>query len=198
MQDLLQIGHIVLPDADLHYTPGFLASDAADWLLNHLLEAVPWKEESIRIFGKTYMQPRLTALYGVQDKPYTYSGIQMHPIAFTSELTSLKSSIEALSGETFTSCLLNLYRYGNDSNGWHADNEPELGKHPYIASLSLGATRSFHIKHRENKALRYRMQLEHGSLLLMGGPMQEYWLHQIPKTRKDVGKRINLTFRKLV
>jgi alkylated DNA repair dioxygenase AlkB len=198
MQDLLQTGRIVLPDADLHYMPRLLGADEADWMLKHLLETVPWKEESIRIFGKTYMQPRLTALYGIHGKPYSYSGIQMHPTAFTPELTDLKSRIGDLSGGTFTSCLLNLYRYGNDSNGWHADNEPELGKHPYIASLSLGATRSFHMKHRENKALRYRMQLEHGSLLLMGGPMQEYWLHQIPKTRKVVGERVNLTFRKLI
>ena len=198
MQDLLQTGRIVLPDADLLYLPDFLASDAANWLLKHLLETVPWQEDSIRIYGKTYLQPRLTALYGVQGKPYTYSGIQMHPLSFTPELNDLKSRIEALSGETFTSCLLNLYRYGNDSNAWHADNEKELGKHPFIASLSLGATRCFHIKHLEKKTLRYRLQLEHGSLLLMGGPMQEYWLHQIPKTKKDIGKRINLTFRKLI
>ncbi|MGB5190017.1 alpha-ketoglutarate-dependent dioxygenase AlkB family protein [Robiginitalea sp.] len=197
MQDLNQSGRIVLRDAKLRYEPHFLDTDAADRLFKHLLAAVTWKEDSIRIFGKTYPQPRLTALYGDAGRSYSYSGIRMHPTAFTPELTNLKLRIEELSGEQFTSCLLNLYRDGNDSNGWHADNEKELGNQPFIASVSLGTSRSFHIKHREDKSLRYRMQLEHGSLLLMGGAMQDFWLHQIPKTRKPVGKRINLTFRKI-
>lgn len=121
----------------------------------------------------------------------------MLPTAFTPSLLDLKKKIEDLSGEHFTTCLLNLYRDGQDSNGWHADNEKELGDQPFIASVSLGASRTFHLKHREDRSLRFRMQLEHGSLLLMGGAMQECWLHQIPKTRKSVGKRINLTFRKV-
>lgn len=197
MQDLNQSGPIVLPDAQLRYEPHFLSSDTADRLFKNLSTQVIWKEDSIRLFGKTYTQPRLTALYGDQGKSYTYSGIQMHPTPFIPELLDLKLRIEDLSGERFTTCLLNLYRDGKDSNGWHADNEKELGDQPFIASVSLGATRAFHIKHREDKSLRFRMQLEHGSLLLMGGTMQESWLHQIPKTRKPVGKRINLTFRKI-
>ncbi|MGB5404980.1 alpha-ketoglutarate-dependent dioxygenase AlkB family protein [Robiginitalea sp.] len=197
MQDLHQTGHISLRDAQLRYEPHFLSSEAADGLFKHLLTQVTWKEDSIRIFGKTYPQPRLTALYGDRGKSYAYSGIQMHPTPFTPELLDLKLRIEDLSGERFTSCLLNLYRDGKDSNGWHADNEKELGNHPFIASISLGASRAFHLKHRADKSLRFRMQLGHGSLLLMGGAMQEFWLHQIPKTRKTVGKRINLTFRKI-
>ena len=197
MEDLRQTGRIVLRDAQLRYEPHFLTSDAADRLFKQLLTQVKWKEDHIRIFGKTYLQPRLTALFGEQGKSYTYSGIQMHPTPFTPELLDLKKKIEDLSGEHFTTCLLNLYRDGQDSNGWHADNEKELGNQPFIASVSLGATRAFHLKHREDKSLRFRMQLEHGSLLLMGGAMQESWLHQIPKTRKPVGKRINLTFRKI-
>jgi len=197
MQDLKQSGPIVLPDAQLRYEPHFLSSDTADQLFKNLSTQVTWKEDSIRLFGKTYAQPRLTALYGDQGKSYTYSGIQMHPTPFTPELLDLKLRIEDLSGERFTTCLLNLYRDGKDSNGWHADNEKELGNQPFIASVSLGANRAFHIKHREDKSLRFRMQLEHGSLLLMGGNMQESWLHQIPKTRKPVGQRINLTFRKI-
>ncbi|MGA9237504.1 alpha-ketoglutarate-dependent dioxygenase AlkB family protein [Robiginitalea sp.] len=197
MEDLKQTGRIVLRDAQLHYEPHFLGRDAADMLFKHLLKHVSWKEDTIRIFGKTYLQPRLTALFGEQGKSYTYSGIQMHPTAFTPELLDLKKKIEDLSGERFTTCLLNLYRDGQDSNGWHADNEKELGNQPFIASVSLGATRAFHLKHREDKSLRFRMQLEHGSLLLMGGAMQESWLHQIPKTRKPLGQRINLTFRKI-
>lgn len=197
MEDLKQTGRIVLRDAQLHYEPHFLGRDAADMLFKHLLKHVSWKEDTIRIFGKTYLQPRLTALFGERGKSYTYSGIQMHPTAFTPELLDLKKKIEDLSGERFTTCLLNLYRDGQDSNGWHADNEKELGNQPFIASVSLGATRAFHLKHREDKSLRFRMQLEHGSLLLMGGAMQESWLHQIPKTRKPLGQRINLTFRKI-
>lgn len=197
MEDLRRTGRIILRDAQLRYEPHFLSSDAADRLFKQLLAQVKWKEDHIRIFGKTYLQPRLTALFGEQGKSYTYSGIQMHPTAFTPGLLGLKNKIEDLSGNHFTTCLLNLYRDGQDSNGWHADNEKELGNQPFIASVSLGATRAFHLKHREDKSLRFRMQLEHGSLLLMGGGMQESWLHQIPKTRKPVGQRINLTFRKI-
>jgi len=197
MEDLRQTGLIELRDAQLRYEPHFLDATTADRLFNHLTAQVKWKEDHIRIFGKTYLQPRLTALFGEQGKSYTYSGIQMLPTAFTPSLLDLKKKIEDLSGEHFTTCLLNLYRDGQDSNGWHADNEKELGDQPFIASVSLGASRTFHLKHREERSLRFRMQLEHGSLLLMGGAMQESWLHQIPKTRKSVGKRINLTFRKV-
>ena len=197
MEDLRQTGLIELRDAQLRYEPHFLDATTADRLFNHLTAQVKWKEDHIRIFGKTYLQPRLTALFGEQGKSYTYSGIQMLPTAFTPSLLDLKKKIEDLSGEHFTTCLLNLYRDGQDSNGWHADNEKELGDQPFIASVSLGASRTFHLKHREDRSLRFRMQLEHGSLLLMGGAMQESWLHQIPKTRKSVGKRINLTFRKV-
>lgn len=198
MEDLKQSGRIVLPNAELYYEPDFLEVVEADELFNDLLNRVDWKEDTIQIFGKTYMQPRLTALFGTEGKSYSYSGITMEPIPFTPVLEDLKSRIELHSGERFTTCLLNLYRDGNDSNGWHADNEKELGNHPIIASVSLGAARTFHLKHRYEKTLRYRMQLGHGSLLLMGGQMQEFWLHQVPKTRKPVEKRINLTFRKII
>ncbi len=197
MQDLNFSGKIGLPDAELHYKPDFLSAPEADGLFEYLLRQVPWREDTIRIFGKTYLQPRLTALYGNEGKSYSYSGIHMNPLPFLPVLQDLKSRIEALSKKEFTTCLLNLYRDGADSNGWHADNERELGRHPFIASVSLGARRLFHLKHRQDSALRYRMQLHHGSLLLMGGSMQEFWLHQVPKTRTPVGPRINLTFRKI-
>jgi alkylated DNA repair dioxygenase AlkB len=198
MKDLDQAGPIYLPDAELHYEREFLSANKANALFMGLLDGIAWREDTIKVFGKTYSQPRLTALYGEEGKSYSYSGIRMHPIPFTPELNDLKARIETFSGADFTTCLLNLYRDGNDSNGWHADNEKDLGDLPFIASVSLGASRSFHIKHRREKGLRYRMQLEHGSLLLMGGRMQEIWVHQIPKTRKPVGKRINLTFRKII
>jgi alkylated DNA repair dioxygenase AlkB len=109
----------------------------------------------------------------------------------------VKQDVEQMVNHQFTSALLNLYRNGNDSNGWHADNEKELGKNPVIASLSLGSSRLFQFKHRKLKDQKYKLILEHGSLLLMKGEMQHYWVHQIPKTKKEVGERINLTFRSI-
>ena len=197
MKDLCKSGLIELPDATLKFDPNFLTRDQADQLFNVLREQIPWRQDEIRIFGKTYQQPRLTALYGNNGSSYTYSGITMEPAPFTPELLSLKSMVEKYAGHTFTTCLLNLYRDGNDSNGWHADDEKELGPNPVIASVSLGQTRTFHFKHRSQKSLRYRMQLEHGSLLIMEGPMQHHWLHQVPKTRRPVLPRINLTFRNI-
>ena len=197
MQDLLKTGRIELPDATLVFDPHFLAGEEADDLFTALLEKIPWRQDEIRIFGKTYPQPRLTALYGNNGHSYSYSGITMKPEPFIPELRHLKHMVEQRSGHTYTTCLLNLYRDGNDSNGWHADDEKELGTNPVIASVSLGETRAFHLKHRREKSLRYRISLEHGSLLVMGGPMQHHWLHQIPKTRKPVKPRINLTFRNI-
>jgi alkylated DNA repair dioxygenase AlkB len=122
----------------------------------------------------------------------------MQPTIFTSELQQIKSDIEQEVEHQFTSVLLNLYRNGNDSNGWHADNEKALGKNPVIASLSFGETRPFHFKHRHIKDERHKINLNHGSLLLMRGEMQHYWLHQIAKTKKTIGERINLTFRTIL
>lgn len=197
MQDLLKTGTIQLPDATLVFEPHFLPGDEANTLLTSLLQKTPWRQDEIRIFGKTHPQPRLTALFGNNGNSYSYSGITMDPEPFTPELKDLKEKVEQGCGHTFTTCLLNLYRDGNDSNGWHADDEKELGTNPVIASVSLGETRVFHLKHRRQKSLRYRMRLVHGSLLVMRGPMQHHWLHQIPKTRKPVKPRINLTFRSI-
>ena len=187
-----------LPDCDIWYYPVFLEADTANRYFRQLRQETPWRQDDIKVFGKTYPQPRLTALYGNNQKPYRYSNIIMHPLEFTPLLRELKAEIDKISDISFSTCLLNLYRDGQDSNGWHADDEKELGTNPVIASVSLGATRAFHLKHRNQKSLRYRMQLEHGSLLLMEGPMQHYWLHQVPKTRRPVLPRINLTFRNIV
>ena len=145
--------------------------------------------------GKTYNQPRLTAFYSEINQALEYSNIVMNPHAFTKCLKTIKIDIEKAINKTFNSCLLNLYRDGNDSNGWHSDNEKQLGKNPIIASLSLGEERYFHLKHRTKKQLKYKLLLEHGSLLIMKDKTQHYWLHQIPKTKKKIEKRINLTFR---
>lgn len=184
-----------LPQADIAYYPNFLDHDKATHYFNTLLKSIPWQQDDITIFGKTYKQPRLTALYANNQKPYSYSNLTMHPKVFTQPLLEIKNLVEQVSHSHFTTCLLNLYRDGNDSNGWHADNEKELGHNPVITSVSLGADRIFKLKHRHDKSLKQDLILQHGSLLLMKGKTQHYWLHQIPKTKKQVGKRINLTFR---
>ena len=186
-----------LPDCDLRYLPGFIDPDRAEEIFKRLLAEVPWREDTITLFGKTYPQPRLTALYGEGGKTYSYSGITLHPLPFTPLLQELRQAVAHESGLDFSTVLLNLYRDGRDSNGWHADNERELGPAPAIASLSLGAPRAFHLKHRFRKDQRCKLVLEPGSLLLMAGKTQQFWLHQVPKTRRPVGPRINLTFRKI-
>ena len=187
-----------LEDGDITYYPEFFGKTKADTYLNDLLKTIAWQQDSITLFGKTHLQPRLTALYANNSNPYTYSNITMHPTAFTESLILIKTHIEHVLKIEFTSCLVNLYRDGNDSNGWHSDNEKELGKHPIIASISFGAERVFHLKHKTKKELKYKIKLEHGSLILMKGATQDHWLHQIPKTKKTIGERINLTFRNIV
>jgi alkylated DNA repair dioxygenase AlkB len=160
-----------------------------------LLHEIPWQQDEIVVYGKTHLQPRLTALFGNEGKPYSYSNIVMQPHPWNSLLTFIKEEIESICATTFTTVLLNLYRDGKDSNGWHADNEKELGRNPIIASLSLGAPRVFHLKHNSINEMRQRIVLENGSLLLMKGETQHFWKHQIPKTAQEIGPRINLTFR---
>ncbi len=186
---------IVLPDADLVYYPNFLDTDLADTYFRSLFKKLQWEQYSIKLFGKTIPQPRLTALYALNSEAYSYSGLKLNPLAFTKELTGLYTEIVKTTGSTFTHCLANLYRDGNDSMGWHADNEKELGKNPIIASISLGAVRNFQLKHKTKSELKYALKLEHGSLLIMQGSTQEFWKHQLPKTKKSLEPRINLTFR---
>ncbi len=182
-----------LPDSKIFYYPHLLKAIEADFYFDILRKTVAWQQDSITLFGKTHPQPRLTALYG--DKSYSYSGLTMHPKPFDTELLNLREKIKSVTQLEFNTCLLNLYGNGKDSNGWHADDEPELGKNPVIASLSLGQERPFHLKHRYNKELKHKILLGHGSLLLMQGSTQHNWLHQIPKTTRLINERINLTFR---
>ena len=187
-----------LPNANIIYIPDFIGFDDSKILFETLKRNTPWQQDDITLFGKTYKQPRLTALNSETNKPYSYSNITMYPEPFTRELLELKEKIEDISKASFNSVLLNLYRDGSDSNGWHADNEKELGTNPVIASLSLGAERVFHFKHRTRPNEKHKINLENGSLLLMAGEMQHHWLHHIPKTKKPIGERINLTFRRLI
>ncbi len=187
-----------LPNAKLTYISNFIEPNEADIYFNSLKSTIDWQQDDITVFGKTYKQPRLTALFANNAKPYSYSNITMHPKPFTAELQKLKNKIEEEINHKFSTVLLNLYRDGNDSNGWHADNEKELGKNPIIASLSLGEVRPFNFKHRQLKNERHKLNLEHGSLLIMSGEMQHFWLHQIAKTKKSIGERLNLTFRTII
>lgn len=184
-----------LKDADVIYYPDFFTLEESHKYFNSLLENTNWQEDDITLFGKTYKQPRLTALYGNNNKPYSYSNITMHPELFNTELLTIKEEIESVIETSFTTCLLNLYRNGQDSNGWHADDEKELGNNPIIASVSFGATRKFQLKHKTDPSQKLTIELQSGSLLIMKGETQHFWKHQIPKTKKEVGKRINLTFR---
>lgn len=184
-----------LPDAEISYFPNFFSTAETHQYYNCILNTTQWQHDDITVFGKTYKQPRLTALFAENDKALKYSNIIMHPKAFTPTLKAVKLKIESVCSTEFTTCLANLYRDGEDSNGWHADNEKQLGKNPVIASVTFGQPRFFHLKHRTNKKLRHKLLLENGSLLVMKGETQHYWLHQIAKTKRKVNPRINLTFR---
>ena len=187
-----------LPDAELTYYSTFWTKEEADILYSKLLKEIPWRQDPITVFGKTYPQPRLTSLHSVNKEPYSYSGIKMNPEPMTETLERILSKIKTVEQNKFTSVLLNQYRDGKDSNGWHSDDEKELGINPIIASVSLGEERFFHLKHKKDKTQRLKIKLEHGSLLIMGGTMQENWQHQIAKTKREINSRINLTFRKIL
>jgi alkylated DNA repair dioxygenase AlkB len=170
------------------------STQEADMYLKKLLIDIEWKQESMNMYGKTINFPRLTAWYGDDDKPYSFSGITLNPKKWTETLLKIKHIIEPLAKVNFNSVLLNRYRDGNDSISWHTDAEKELGINPIIASVNFGATRKFQLRHINSKE-KIELQLSHGSLLIMGGEMQHYWQHQVPKTKQAVKERINLTFR---
>ena len=184
-----------LADADIKYYPAIFDIEKADEIFHKLLNEIPWQLDNITVFGKTHPQPRLTALFGNEGKPYGYSNIIMQPHHWSPLVMYIKDQVEKICEENFTTVLLNNYRDGKDSNGWHADNEKELGRNPIIASVSFGAERVFQIKHNTITSLKQSIILEHGSLLIMKGTTQHFWKHQIPKTAKPIGQRINLTFR---
>lgn len=186
-----------LPDAEIIYYPQFFDKEQADQIYAELLQEIAWQQDNITVFGKTHPQPRLTALYGNEGKPYSYSNITMQPNPWNTLLQKIKYHIETTTECQFTTVLLNQYRDGKDSNGWHADNEKELGTNPIIASLSFGSERVFQLKHNTIADAKKSIVLEHGSLLLMKGSTQHFWKHQIPKTAKPIGNRINLTFRSI-
>ena len=184
-----------IPDSEIEYYPNFFESIRANELFEKLKNEIPWQQDRIKVFGKIHPQPRLTSLFGNEGKPYSYSNIVMQPDPWNPLLMSIKNEIEVICNENFTTVLLNYYRDGRDSNGWHADNEKELGQNPVIASISFGTERYFHLQHNTIKEQKLKINLEHGSLLIMKGATQHFWKHQIPKSAKEIGPRINLTFR---
>jgi len=164
-------------------------------ILARLIAETPWRQDSIVLFGKRHLQPRLTAWYG--DASYTYSGLRLDPLPWTALLAEIRAAVEQACGLRFNSVLLNYYRDGRDSMGMHSDDEPELGPEPAIASLSYGATRGFVLRHKRNKRT-LKLDLHDGSLLLMSGTLQSNWLHGINKSARTIGERLNLTFRYVV
>ncbi|MCH2043066.1 MAG: alpha-ketoglutarate-dependent dioxygenase AlkB [Saprospiraceae bacterium] len=189
---------IPLEDGELTFYDQFLNVEEAHNCFALLRKNLAWRQDSIKMYGKELLIPRLQAWYGDQSARYKYSGILLEPLAWTPTLLELKKRVEKACNTKFNSVLVNLYRDGKDSMGWHSDDEPELGENPVIASLSLGATRRFSFRHRQQKDLaKIRMDLLDGSLLIMRGKTQHYWQHSLPKTAKKVGERINLTFRSI-
>jgi alkylated DNA repair dioxygenase AlkB len=180
------------------FYPAFFSAPEADRLLRELRETTQWRQDTMRFLGKEVSLPRLTAWYGDPGSRYVYSGIENQPLPWTPALLEVKRAVEPPSGVVFNGVLLNRYRSGQDSMGWHSDDESEFGEQPVIASVSFGGTRTFRFKHKKRKELKACVELTHGSLLIMRGGTQANWLHQIPKTAKPVEERLNLTFRVVV
>ena len=197
--DYQQPSHQALPinDGKLDYFSCFLSEKDSLTLEQQLLEVVSFEQNAIKLFGKQIAVPRLEAYFSLNGENYGYSGQQLKNQPFPKFLDNLRLKVEAQTGYTYNALLINLYRNGQDSNGWHADNEKSLGVNPSIASLSLGAERPFELKH-ELSGRKLKIQLAAGSLLHMHGELQHHWKHQLPKVRNFTGQRINLTFRKII
>jgi alkylated DNA repair dioxygenase AlkB len=192
--DKIKSGLTKIENGEYLFYPDFFSKAESDSFLQKLKDEIEWKQESMNMYGKQVDFPRLTAWYGDNDKPYSFSGITLQPKIWTIELLQIKGKIEPLTHVQFNSVLLNRYRSGNDSISWHTDAEKELGQNPVIASVNFGATRKFQLRHINTKE-KIEIELTHGSLLIMQGELQHFWQHQVPKTSKVVNERINLTFR---
>jgi alkylated DNA repair dioxygenase AlkB len=186
--------HFTIQNGEYVYIPDFFSKKKADDYFQALLQNIEWKQESMNMYGRQIDFPRLTAWYGDNDKPYSFSGITLSPHPWSKELLEIKQMIEPKADVEYNSVLLNRYRDGNDSISWHTDAEKELGQNPVIASVNFGAERKFQLKHMETGE-KIEINLKHGSLLVMKGELQHFWKHQVPKTKKKVSERINLTFR---
>lgn len=188
---------IDLPQAELEYLPQWVSAELANRWLQGLLAETPWTQPNIKLYGREFAMPRLVAWYGDAETRYRYSGVVHDPLPWTSLLSEIRERVQMQVGQRLNGVLLNLYRDGQDAMGWHSDDEPELGPEPLVVSLNLGATRRFDFRRKGTSRIEYSLELEHGSLLVMRGPTQHYWQHQIARTRKVSEARLNLTFRQL-
>lgn len=198
MSALSDTSNLLPFDGTVYLLPNAFSLEESDEHLTVLQYDIAWKQEPIKIFGKEVLQPRLTAWYGDEDKMYTYSGITMKPLPWTNTLLQIKEKVEQIAAYKFNSVLLNFYRDGQDSMGWHRDNEKELGGDPVIASVSFGVARKFQFRYYKDYKRVISFELEHGSLLLMSGSTQNHWQHRLPKSSNVPGPRVNLTFRNII
>lgn len=187
-----------IADAEIYYQSLLDLSASADVVLRQLIEQVPWRAEEVTVWGKRYQQPRLIAWFGDEGAQYSYSGVDLEPLRWTPLIADIRQRVESATSLRFNSVLLNYYRDHRDSMGYHSDDEPELGKKPAIASVSLGETRTFVLKHKTRRDMKpIKLDLESGSLLLMKGVTQQHWKHGIDKLDRPCGPRVNLTFRRI-
>ncbi|MCD0463844.1 alpha-ketoglutarate-dependent dioxygenase AlkB [Flavobacterium sp. ENC] len=184
-------------DGTVNYYGKLFGREKANSYRDSLLNTIEWKNDEAIIFGKLILTKRKVAWYGDQEFEYTYSKTTKKALPWTNELLTLKAAIEEKTGETFNSCLLNLYHSGDEGMAWHSDAEKDLKKNGAIASLSFGAERKFAFKHKETKEV-VSLILEHGSLLVMKDTTQTHWLHRLPPTKTTLKPRVNLTFRTIV
>lgn len=187
-----------LPNAQLEWLPDWCPAQTADRWLQQLQAHTQWQQPNVNIYGREYPVPRLLAWYADTGIGYRYSGLYHSPLPWTPLLASIRQQVQAAVGEPLNSVLLNYYRDGQDSMGWHSDDEAELGPNPIVASLSLGGARRFDLRRKGRSRIEHSLQLDHGSLLVMRGATQHYWQHQIAKTRKPCAPRLNLTFRNVL
>jgi alkylated DNA repair dioxygenase AlkB len=182
-------------DGEAYFFPHFFSAGESDDYFHLLRKEIAWKQEPIFLFGRSVLQPRLTAWYGDPDMSYRYSGVTMQPQTWTATLLDIKQRIEKIAPVLFNSALLNQYRDEKDSVGWHRDNEKSLGEQPVIGSVSFGAPRHFQFRRYDDQSVKRSLELTSGSLLLMQGRTQHAWEHRIPKQSRVTGIRINITFR---
>ncbi|MGE8359644.1 alpha-ketoglutarate-dependent dioxygenase AlkB family protein [Pseudomonas sp.] len=186
---------LTLPDADLRLLPQWVDAATADRWLAQLVAETAWEQPEVHIFGRAVAVPRLLAWYGDAEASYRYSGQTHQPQPWTPLLAEIRTRVQDEVGQPLNGVLLNYYRDGNDSMGWHSDDEAELGRNPLVASLNLGGTRRFDLRRKGGSRIEHSLSLDHASLLVMGGPTQHYWQHQVAKTRQPCAPRLNLTFR---
>lgn len=184
-------------DGIVQYYGKIMPAAEADHFFQEFLEKIAWKNDEAVIFGRHLTTKRKVAWYGDQPFEYTYSNTTKRALPWTRELWNLKERIEKETGESFNSCLMNLYHDGTEGMAWHSDGEKDLKKNGAIASVSFGAVRNFAFKHKVTKE-KVNLLLEHGSLLIMKGNTQSNWLHRLPPTTKPFRERVNLTFRTIV